>query len=58
MAALSTDKPAPIEPGFHAIHANHLEDLRRAVVYICQHNPMPRCRVKPSWYRVTALPSG
>ncbi|MBU2952905.1 exodeoxyribonuclease V subunit gamma [Marinobacter sp. F3R08] len=30
-----------IEPGFHAIHANHLEDLRRAVVYICRHNPMP-----------------
>ncbi|MEX2474547.1 exodeoxyribonuclease V subunit gamma [Marinobacter sp.] len=32
---------AAIEPGFHAIHANHLEDLRRAVVYICRHNPMP-----------------
>ncbi|GGC66735.1 exodeoxyribonuclease V subunit gamma [Marinobacter halophilus] len=30
-----------IEPGFHAIHANHLEDLRRAVVYICRQNPMP-----------------
>ena len=30
-----------IEPGFHAIHANHLEDLRRTVVYICRHNPMP-----------------
>lgn len=28
-----------IEPGFHAIHANHLEDLRRAVVYICRQNP-------------------
>ncbi|KPQ28944.1 MAG: exodeoxyribonuclease V, gamma subunit [Marinobacter excellens HL-55] len=36
MAASST-----IEPGFHAIHANHLEDLRRAVVYICRQNPMP-----------------
>src|SRR5690554_5071767 len=32
---------AAIEPGFHAIHANHLEDLRRAVVYICRQNPMP-----------------
>lgn len=44
MAALSTEstgQPANIEPGFHAIHANHLEDLRRAVVYICRHNPMP-----------------
>ena len=30
-----------IEPGFHAIHANHLEDLRRAVVYICRQNPLP-----------------
>jgi len=30
-----------IEPGFHAIHANHLEDLRRAVVFICRQNPMP-----------------
>lgn len=30
-----------IEPGFHAIHANHLEDLRRAVVYICQQHPVP-----------------
>lgn len=30
-----------IEPGFHAIHANHLEDLRRAVVFICQHTPLP-----------------
>ncbi|MCM0613893.1 exodeoxyribonuclease V subunit gamma [Marinobacter sediminum] len=30
-----------IEPGFHAIHANHLEDLRRAVVFICQQTPMP-----------------
>ncbi|MFB2705319.1 exodeoxyribonuclease V subunit gamma [Marinobacter shengliensis] len=30
-----------IEPGFHAIHANHLEDLRRAMVYICRQNPMP-----------------
>ncbi|MGC8119634.1 exodeoxyribonuclease V subunit gamma [Marinobacter sp. VGCF2001] len=33
--------PIAIEPGFHAIHANHLEDLRRAVVYICRQNPMP-----------------
>ena len=44
MAALSTEpteQRARIEPGFHAIHANHLEDLRRAVVYICRHNPMP-----------------
>ncbi|WP_336367840.1 exodeoxyribonuclease V subunit gamma [Marinobacter sp. C2H3] len=31
----------PIEPGFHAIHANHLEDLRRAVVFLCQQNPLP-----------------
>ncbi|MDO6462199.1 exodeoxyribonuclease V subunit gamma [Granulosicoccaceae sp. 1_MG-2023] len=30
-----------ISPGFHAIHANHLEDLRRAVVFICQQNPLP-----------------
>jgi len=30
-----------IEPGFHAIHANHLEDLRRAVVWICRQNPLP-----------------
>ncbi|AOY89405.1 exodeoxyribonuclease V subunit gamma [Marinobacter salinus] len=30
-----------IEPGFHAIHANHLEDLRRAVVFICQQTPLP-----------------
>ncbi|MCK0106726.1 exodeoxyribonuclease V subunit gamma [Marinobacter sp. S0848L] len=30
-----------IEPGFHAIHANHLEDLRRAVVYICRQNSLP-----------------
>jgi len=29
-----------IEPGFHAIHANHLEDLRRAVVFICQQHPV------------------
>ena len=41
MAAPSIDQPAAIEPGFHAIHANHLEDLRRAVVYICRQNPMP-----------------
>jgi len=34
-------EPTAIKPGFHAIHANHLEDLRRAVVYICRHNPMP-----------------
>ncbi|WP_322001815.1 exodeoxyribonuclease V subunit gamma [Marinobacter alexandrii] len=30
-----------IEPGFHAIHANHLEDLRRAVVFVCQQTPLP-----------------
>ncbi|MDX1553912.1 MAG: exodeoxyribonuclease V subunit gamma, partial [Marinobacter sp.] len=30
-----------IEPGFHAIHANHLEDLRRAVVWICRQSPLP-----------------
>ncbi len=29
-----------IEPGFHSIHANHLEDLRRAVVFICQQQPV------------------
>ncbi len=33
--------PSAIEPGFHAIHANHLEDLRRAVVFICQQTPPP-----------------
>lgn len=32
---------AAITPGFHAVHANHLEDLRRAVVFICQQNPLP-----------------
>ncbi|PXX92431.1 exodeoxyribonuclease V subunit gamma [Marinobacter vulgaris] len=32
---------ASIQPGFHAIHANHLEDLRRAVVWICQQSPLP-----------------
>ncbi|HTN34912.1 MAG TPA: exodeoxyribonuclease V subunit gamma, partial [Marinobacter sp.] len=32
---------AAITPGFHAIHANHLEDLRRAVVFICKQNPLP-----------------
>jgi len=32
---------ASIQPGFHAIHANHLEDLRRAVVYLCRQTPMP-----------------
>ncbi len=31
----------PIQPGFHAIHANHLEDLRRAVVWICRQHPVP-----------------
>ncbi|WP_372964982.1 exodeoxyribonuclease V subunit gamma [Marinobacter sp.] len=41
MAALSAPEHASIEPGFHAIHANHLEDLRRVVVYICRQNPMP-----------------
>ncbi|KPQ00236.1 exodeoxyribonuclease V subunit gamma [Marinobacter sp. HL-58] len=30
-----------IQPGFHAIHANHLEDLRRAVVWICRNSPLP-----------------
>lgn len=30
-----------IEPGFHVIHANHLEDLRRAVVWICRQSPLP-----------------
>ncbi len=30
-----------IQPGFHAIHANHLEDLRRAVVYISHQTPLP-----------------
>ncbi|KEF30398.1 Exodeoxyribonuclease V gamma chain [Marinobacter nitratireducens] len=33
--------PSAIEPGFHAIHANHLEDLRRAVVFLCRENPLP-----------------
>lgn len=28
-------------PGFHAIHANHLEDLRRAVVWISRKDPLP-----------------
>lgn len=47
MAALSTSATGAtnahtqITPGFHAIHANHLEDLRRAVVFICQQNPLP-----------------
>jgi len=31
----------PIATGFHAIHANHLEDLRRAVVWICRQHPVP-----------------
>lgn len=31
----------PILTGFHAIHANHLEDLRRAVVWICRQHPVP-----------------
>jgi len=30
-----------IQPGFHAIHANHLEDLRRAVIFLCRENPLP-----------------
>jgi exodeoxyribonuclease V gamma subunit len=30
-----------IQTGFHAIHANHLEDLRRAVVWICRQQPVP-----------------
>ncbi len=29
-----------LSTGFHAIHANHLEDLRRAVVFICRNNPL------------------
>lgn len=29
-----------LQPGFHAIHANHLEDLRRAVVYLCRQTPV------------------
>ncbi|KAA1174161.1 exodeoxyribonuclease V subunit gamma [Marinobacter salinexigens] len=33
--------PSAIKPGFHAIHANHLEDLRRAVVFLCRENPLP-----------------
>ena len=32
---------ANLQPGFHAIHANHLEDLRRAVVYLCRQTPVP-----------------
>ncbi|MFL1485477.1 exodeoxyribonuclease V subunit gamma [Marinobacter sp. LN3S78] len=32
---------AHLQPGFHAIHANHLEDLRRAVVYLCRQTPVP-----------------
>ncbi|QSP95580.1 exodeoxyribonuclease V subunit gamma [Marinobacter salinisoli] len=30
-----------IPPGFYAIHANHLEDLRRAVVFLCREHPLP-----------------
>ena len=30
----------PYQPGFHAIHANHVEDLRRAVVWICRSQPL------------------
>ncbi|ONF44474.1 exodeoxyribonuclease V subunit gamma [Marinobacter lutaoensis] len=30
-----------LQPGFHAIHANHLEDLRRAVVFLCRQSPLP-----------------
>lgn len=30
-----------IATGFHAIHANHLEDLRRVVVWICRNQPLP-----------------
>lgn len=29
------------QPGFHAIHANHLEDLWRAVVWISRQDPLP-----------------
>ncbi|MDO3721391.1 exodeoxyribonuclease V subunit gamma [Marinobacter sp. chi1] len=29
------------QPGFYAIHANHLEDLRRAVVFLCREHPLP-----------------
>jgi len=34
-------EPYHIQPGFHAIHANHLEDLRRAVVFLCRQHPLP-----------------
>jgi len=37
----ASSENAHISPGFHAVHANHLEDLRRAVVFICQQNPLP-----------------
>jgi len=33
-------QPLGIQPGFHAIHANQLEDLRRVVVWICSNNPI------------------
>lgn len=31
----------PVHNGFFAIHANHLEDLRRAVVFLSRQNPLP-----------------
>jgi exodeoxyribonuclease V gamma subunit len=37
----ATCENSDITPGFHAVHANHLEDLRRAVVFICQQSPLP-----------------
>jgi exodeoxyribonuclease V gamma subunit len=30
-----------VRPGFHALHANHLEDLRHAVVWISRQTPLP-----------------
>lgn len=32
--------PIAISPGFHVIHANLLEDLRRAVIWICKKSPL------------------
>ncbi len=31
----------PAQTGFYAIHSNHLEDLRRAVVHLCKQDPLP-----------------
>lgn len=33
--------PDSLPTGFFAIHANHLEDLRRVVVWICRNQPLP-----------------